>query len=290
MNRRTDRPASVVKSFVILFGSFILCYLACNAMGAALMFLLPTYAGLIALMALSSVGIWAAAGLIGRRYVVGHKIAHSRGYVTPYIIVLSAFTALLSQPFVEWANYMDLIIGEKLGITSWTLSQTSNQIMAQCALFDNVWHWFLSILVLAALPAISEELFFRGALLPLIKRATGNWTAAVIISAVVFSAIHLDASAFLARTVLGIILGVLFVQTQNIWVSTAFHFTNNLLVVIMLSQSDDVVSTLSRTPELPDTYFTIISIVFTIIELSFIQRYTTMRKTFLETGKKNGFF
>ncbi len=290
MNTRTDRPSPVAKAFVILFGSFILCYLACNALGAALMFLLPTYAGLISVMALSSVGIWAAAGLIGRRYAVGRKIANSRGYATPYIVLLAAFTALLSQPFVEWANFMDSIIVEKLGIASWTLSSVSNQIMAQCMLFDNVWHWFLSILVIAALPAISEELFFRGALLPLIKRVTGSWTAAVVISAVVFSAIHLDASAFLARTVLGLILGVIFVLTKNIWASTAFHFTNNLLVVIMLSQSEDVAATLSKSPELPDTYYTIISIAFTLIELSFIHRYTKMRKVFIETGKKEEFF
>ncbi len=290
MNIRPDRPSPVAKAFVILFGSFILCYIASNGIAAVLMALLPTYAGLIAMMAISSVGIWAAAGLIGRRHVVGRRIERSRGYATPYIVLLAAFTALLSQPFVEWANYMDMIIGEALGISSWTLSAVSNQIMAQCVLFDTPWHWFLSVLVIAALPAISEELFFRGALLPLIKRVTGNWTAAVVISAVVFSAIHLDASAFLARTVLGIILGVIFVQTKNIWASTAFHFTNNLLVVIMLSQSEDVVATLSKTPELPDTYLTIVSIAFTIMELSFIHRYTVIRRTFLETGEKKEFF
>ncbi len=91
----------------------------------------------------------------------------------------------------------------------------------------------LNLLIVALIPAIGEELLFRGALLKLLKDITKNPHWAVIISAALFSAFHLQFYGFLPRFVLGLVLGYLFVFTRNLWVPIFVHFVNNAAAVIV---------------------------------------------------------
>jgi len=86
---------------------------------------------------------------------------------------------------------------------------------------------FANIIIVALLPAIGEELLFRGLLLKLFNQITKNIHVAVILSAIIFSAIHLQFYGFLPRFMLGVILGYLFVFTGNLWVPIFVHFLNN---------------------------------------------------------------
>jgi len=100
----------------------------------------------------------------------------------------------------------------------------------------------LNIFVVALVPAIGEELLFRGVLLKLFNNLFRNIHVAVIISAVIFSAIHLQFYGFLPRVLLGILLGYLFVFTGSIWVPIFAHFVNNASSVIIyyLHQNDHI--------------------------------------------------
>lgn len=91
----------------------------------------------------------------------------------------------------------------------------------------------LNLLVVALIPAIGEELLFRGVLLKLLKDITKNAHWAVIISAILFSAFHLQFYGFLPRFTLGLVLGYLFVFTGNLWVPIFIHFVNNAAAVIV---------------------------------------------------------
>lgn len=91
----------------------------------------------------------------------------------------------------------------------------------------------LNLLVVALIPAIGEELLFRGVLLKLLKDITRNAHWAVIISAILFSAFHLQFYGFLPRFTLGLVLGYLFVFTGNLWVPIFIHFVNNAAAVIV---------------------------------------------------------
>lgn len=84
-----------------------------------------------------------------------------------------------------------------------------------------------NIIIVALLPAIGEELLFRGLLIKLFNQITKNIHVAVIISAIIFSAFHLQFYGFLPRLMLGAILGYLFVFTGNLWVPIFVHFLNN---------------------------------------------------------------
>jgi membrane protease YdiL (CAAX protease family) len=94
--------------------------------------------------------------------------------------------------------------------------------------------YFVTLLVIALMPAIVEEALFRGAFQNLLTRWTGSPWVAIIIASIIFSAVHLSWYGFLARMVLGIVLGLLFYYGQSIWLNILAHFINNGLAVTMV--------------------------------------------------------
>jgi membrane protease YdiL (CAAX protease family) len=92
----------------------------------------------------------------------------------------------------------------------------------------------LNILIIAVLPALGEEMIFRGLLLPIIRRWTNSKHLAVWISAFLFSAFHLQFYGFLPRLVLGALLGYLFIWTKSLWAPVLAHFVNNALALVLI--------------------------------------------------------
>jgi len=92
----------------------------------------------------------------------------------------------------------------------------------------------ISLLIVALLPAVFEEVIFRGALQNLLSRWLKAPVWAVVITALIFSAIHGSYDGFLPRAVLGFILGWLFYRTGNIWLNIAAHFFNNAIGILTL--------------------------------------------------------
>jgi membrane protease YdiL (CAAX protease family) len=99
----------------------------------------------------------------------------------------------------------------------------------------HTWPQFIvAVFIIAFLPALFEELIFRGVLQNLLVRWWKKPLLAIIITSLLFSLIHASYYLFISRFVLGFILGLLFYQSKNIWVNTFAHFMNNLLAVAQL--------------------------------------------------------
>lgn len=92
---------------------------------------------------------------------------------------------------------------------------------------------FLNITVIALLPAITEEIFFRGCLQNFARLCFQNIHISILFSAIMFSAFHGQFYGFLPRLALGILLGYAFAYSGNIWVSIVAHFTNNFMAVML---------------------------------------------------------
>ena len=101
--------------------------------------------------------------------------------------------------------------------------------------YDSVGEMLLVLFTVALLPAVSEELVFRGILQNDLIRSTGNIHVGVWLSAAIFSFIHFQFFGFFPRMLLGIILGYLYITSGNLGVSILMHFTNNAMVVIALN-------------------------------------------------------
>lgn len=89
----------------------------------------------------------------------------------------------------------------------------------------------INIGLIAVIPAVGEELFFRGTIQRLLQDKM-KIHAAVWITAFIFSSIHFQFYGFIPRLLMGAFLGYLFAWTNNLWVPIVAHFTNNALAVI----------------------------------------------------------
>jgi len=100
------------------------------------------------------------------------------------------------------------------------------------------------ILSVALLPAVFEELAFRGALQPLLIRATGNPWVGIVLASIIFSAIHFQFYGFLPRVLLGMLFGWLAHRSGSILPGMVAHFLNNAGAAITLwitgSMTEDV--------------------------------------------------
>lgn len=95
---------------------------------------------------------------------------------------------------------------------------------------DNGLELIANLFLVAFLPALGEELVFRGIVQKQLMRRMAPWTA-IVLGAAIFSFIHFQFEGFLPRMLLGVLLGWLYWRSQNIWVPVAAHFVNNGLQV-----------------------------------------------------------
>ena len=93
--------------------------------------------------------------------------------------------------------------------------------------------FLINVFVLALLPALCEELLFRGAMQQVLTSWTRNHHAAIFITAALFSLFHGEVFLFLPRFVLGLALGYLFFYGGSLWINSAVHFVNNLMAIAL---------------------------------------------------------
>ncbi len=99
--------------------------------------------------------------------------------------------------------------------------------------------FLFNLFMVAALPALGEELVFRGLFQRLLREWLGNIHLAILFSAILFSAMHMQFYGFLPRMALGLMFGYLFHCSGSLWIPILAHFLNNgaAVVVEYLAQS-----------------------------------------------------
>jgi membrane protease YdiL (CAAX protease family) len=145
----------------------------------------------------------------------------------------------------------------------------------------------INILLMALLPAVAEELTFRGVLQRLIQTQTNEAInregkrvhLAIWCTAILFSAIHMQFYGFLPRMLMGALFGYTLVWTGSLWIPILMHFTNNAMAVILYflairsGWDMDKVDTIGTNDTL---WLGVVSLVLTIIGIYAFRRSTTM--------------
>lgn len=90
-----------------------------------------------------------------------------------------------------------------------------------------------NLLMIAVLPALGEELIFRGIIQRGLMKHSINPHLSIWIAAVLFSAIHLQFYGFVPRMLMGVAMGYLFFWSGNLWYPIIAHFTNNAMSIIL---------------------------------------------------------
>jgi sodium transport system permease protein len=87
------------------------------------------------------------------------------------------------------------------------------------------------LLLMAVLPAICEELAFRGFILSGLRRL-GQTGMAILISSLFFGVMHGILQQSISATILGMLLGYIAVHTRSILPCMVFHMTHNGLQIL----------------------------------------------------------
>ena len=94
--------------------------------------------------------------------------------------------------------------------------------------FDNIW---MGLLLIAILPAIAEEFFFRGIVLNSFKKKYGAFVG-IVASALIFGIYHMNWLQGINAFILGLALGYIYVKTGSIFATMLIHFMNNAYGVL----------------------------------------------------------
>jgi membrane protease YdiL (CAAX protease family) len=100
--------------------------------------------------------------------------------------------------------------------------------------FSSPTQLIVALLVIAVIPAIGEEVLFRGILQRNFSYWTRNVHLGIWLAAILFSAIHIQFLGFFPRMLLGALFGYLYVWSGNLWVPIFAHFVNNGFTVVMV--------------------------------------------------------
>lgn len=148
-------------------------------------------------------------------------------------VVLLAFSGLLlSGALASLTEFIPI----PTHFRNWAngLEETYKKAMMAMTQMNSFWDLIINLLAVAIIPAIVEEIYFRGALQKTLRDWTGKPVLAIVITAIVFSAFHFSYFGFLSRMALGILLGLIYEYTKTIWLPILLHFINNGMAVIVL--------------------------------------------------------
>ncbi|MAY84089.1 MAG: CPBP family intramembrane metalloprotease domain-containing protein [Flavobacteriales bacterium] len=92
---------------------------------------------------------------------------------------------------------------------------------------------WVNVMLMGLLPAVGEELIFRGIMQRTIQKSTRNHHIGIWVAAFFFSALHFQFYGFLPRMVLGAFFGYLLVWTNSLWAPILAHFINNTMALLI---------------------------------------------------------
>jgi len=140
---------------------------------------------------------------------------------------------LLSMPIINGLIYLNSILVELIPNNNFVLQEKEILANQYNLLSANSFLMMVSkLFVIAFLPAVGEELVFRGVLLKKIQESSNNEHYGVIVSAALFAVVHQQPSNLLPMIFLGVVLGYIYTRTNNIFYSMLFHFLFNSMTVM----------------------------------------------------------
>ena len=160
-------------------------------------------------------------GLIDQNWLAGRALLH--------LLLVSLGSLLLAEVCYE----LFLYLGKLIGYTGGDLVTERVRQLLRSGVSPFLCLW----ITLAVVPAISEELCFRGMLQPLITRLlpiSSNRHLPWLLTALLFSLLHFSPIGFVSRFILGYTLSYLTSATGRLYAPILLHLVNNTLALLFL--------------------------------------------------------
>lgn len=151
-------------------------------------------------------------------------------------VMLSVAVFLVLLPSINFMADLNAQVQLPGAFGSWALDKEAElgRLTERFLQMPHVGHLLFNLVMIALLPAVGEELLFRGVLQRLVQRWSGSSHLAVWVAAVLFSAIHMQFLGFVPRLLMGAVLGYLLLWSGNLWYPIIAHFANNAAAVLIV--------------------------------------------------------
>lgn len=162
-------------------------------------------------------------------------------------ILITVLVMVVIMPFLSFTIDVNskLILPEFMSSIEEWMRQSEEQAMLLTSSFlkmNNLVDFLFVFLLVAILPAIGEELLFRGVLQKLFINWTNKYHLGIWITAILFSALHMQFYGFFPRLILGVLFGYLFFWSKSLWLPILAHLLNNGSVVIAAYINPDTIT------------------------------------------------
>jgi uncharacterized protein len=157
-------------------------------------------------------------------------------WVPAILVILLVF---MINPFINFLGGInnEFHLPEFLkGLETWmrNAEETARNLTESFLKVESVGGLIFNLFMVAVLPALGEELLFRGVIQKILTDMTRNHHWGIWISAALFSALHMQFFGFIPRMLLGAMFGYILVWSGSLWMPILAHFINNATAVIAL--------------------------------------------------------
>jgi len=190
------------------------------------------------IQALSTLGLFVVPPFIVAKIFYGHatKPLWLKNKISGRTIVAVVLIMIFALPVINFTAELNshLKLPEFLKGLEEAMRRAEDNAQFISDIFVNVSSFpafLFNVVVIAFLPAIGEEVIFRG----VFQRYFIEWTKSVhtgvFLAAILFSAFHFQFFGFIPRMLMGILFGYLVIWTKSVWISIIAHFVNNVTAV-----------------------------------------------------------
>ena len=166
-----------------------------------------------------------------QKSIAGFKIPPVNEIV---LVIILAFCIFPVTSFTGELNSGMHLPGFLSEVEKWMVEQEdyADSLIGLLIASDTFWMMLLNLLIIAVLPAIGEELIFRGVFQKIFYGFFKSGHPAIWITAIIFSTLHLQFFGLIPRVILGLVFGYLYFWSGTLWLPVLAHFINNAVPVI----------------------------------------------------------
>jgi membrane protease YdiL (CAAX protease family) len=150
------------------------------------------------------------------------------------LVILLAFCLFPITSFTGELNSGMHLPGWLSEVEKWMVEKEDNagKLITLLIASDTFWMMLLNLLMIAVLPAISEELIFRGVFQKILYGFFKSGHPAIWLTAIIFSTLHFQFFGLIPRFILGLVFGYLYFWSGTLWLPVITHFVNNAVPVL----------------------------------------------------------
>lgn len=202
---------------------------------------LPPKQALLVLQATTASGAFILAPLLYLHIFtprgIGELFRWRQPYTAPTLTTLGLVLSFMvvNAWFIQW-NMTIRLPAWLSAFEIWAQEKeaTLQRITVRITSFRSLKELGIAIGVIGLIPAVGEELLFRGLVQPIFYQRTKNIHLAIGMSAFAFSAIHLQFYGLVPRFLLGMLFGYIYWWTKDLFFPIVAHFSHNTCTLLML--------------------------------------------------------